>query len=62
MLDGYLDNTPLSPNKQYSNVNCENLIFDEINFMKIVPNYNGVGSFQYLVTMTRWNIIFPINP
>jgi hypothetical protein len=61
MLDCHPVNVPLVAGTKYSCANIDDITPDEISFMKTVPYANTIGSLQYLVTMTQWDITFLVN-
>jgi len=53
--------TPLEAGVHYSHTQSDQLTLEEIAAMSTVPYKHVLGTLQYLVTCTRWNIVYSIN-
>ena len=53
--------TPLKAGLRYTHQQSEDLLLEDQLLMSQVPYKQAIGSLQYLCTLTRWDIAFPIN-
>lgn len=53
--------TPLEAGIRYSRHQSDDLSPDQLELMKTIPYQQAIGSLQYLVTCTRWDLAFPIS-